>query len=369
MRTTCLLLFAALFLPRGSAAQNWGDLEHETMINERFSVGAGDMLEVDVGDADVEVVTGTSNEVHVEVVLAARDLSDDAREYFERQNLTVTQSGSTVRVQTAEQRRFNFNWRDWRNHPSIYVLVTAPETFDADLRTSDGDINVERLAGNVRLRTSDGDVIVGGLRGANLTLITSDGDIRVDDLEGQTVDIQTSDGDLDFGTTIADRITARTSDGDIRARSLSGDADVRTSDGDIDIASASGPAFYARTADGDITIDKLAAASSTVRTSDGDITVRGIEGDLNVSGSSAYIRLELTRPGEVTATSSDGDISISLPASHGADLRLRGDNVRIARDLDFEGRIEEEDASGALNGGGPLIEARTSDGDVTVRGR
>ncbi len=70
----------------------------------------------------------------------------------------------------------------------------------------------------------------------------------------------------------------------------------------------------------------------------------------------------------MTATSSDGDISITLPSTFGADLRLRGDDVRISRDLDFDGRIEDESATGEINGGGPLIEARTSDGEVTVRG-
>ena len=70
----------------------------------------------------------------------------------------------------------------------------------------------------------------------------------------------------------------------------------------------------------------------------------------------------------VMATTSDGDISITLPENHGADLRLRGDDVRISRSLDFDGRIEDERATGEINGGGPLIEARTSDGEVTVRG-
>lgn len=368
MRSTILLFLAALlFVPLSSVAQDRDDRDQETMIDERFSVNNDGTLEVDVGDADVEVVPGASDEVHVEVILAARRLDEDTREYYERQNFNVTQSGNTVRVETEPRRRINFDWNDWRNHPSIYVRVSAPQTFNADLHTSDGDINVDRLSGNVRLRTSDGDVTAGELNGATLTLSTSDGDINVDVLEGETVDINTSDGDLDLGKITAQRITARTSDGDIRANSLNGDTEVKTSDGDIDVDAFNGPGFYARTSDGAITVDQLVAGHSTVRSSDGDITLRRVEGDLNVSGSSAHIRLDLNKPGQVTATTSDGDISITLPAHHRADLRLRGDDVRISRALDFNGRIEDDRADGEINGGGALIEARTSDGEVTVR--
>ncbi len=371
MRPTILLVLAALlFLPLAPSvfAQDRDDREQETMIDERFSVNEGGTLEVDVGDADVEVVPGASDEVHVEVILAARNLNDKAREYFEKQNFNVTLSGNTVRVETDRRRRIRIGWDSWRNHPHIYVRVSAPENFNADLHTSDGDIGVDHLNGDIRLRTSDGDVTVGELNGRNLALSTSDGDIRVEALDGDKIDIHTSDGDLDLGTITAERITARTSDGDIRATSLNGDAEVKTSDGDIDIDAVNGPSFFARTSDGDITVSELIAGRSTVRSSDGDITLRRVEGDLNVSGSSAHIRLTLYKPGAVTATTSDGNISITLPSTLGADLRLRGDDVRISRTLDFDGRIEDERADGEINGGGPLIEARTSDGEVTVRG-
>ena len=369
MRPTILLVLAALlFFAPNSFAQDRDDREQETMIDERFSVNEGGTLEVNVGDADVEVVPGASDEVHVEVILAARNLSDKAREYFEKQNFKVTQSGNTVRVETDRRRRIRISWNDWRNHPSIYVRVSVPETFNADLHTSDGDIGVDHLNGDIRLSTSDGDVTVGELSGNTLVLSTSDGDIQVDALDGETIDIHTSDGDLDLGTITARSITARTSDGDIRVTSLNGDAEVKTSDGDIDIDAVNGPSFFARTSDGDITVGELIAGHSTVRSSDGDITLRRVEGDLNVSGSNANIRLDLYKPGAVTATTSDGDILITLPENHGADLRLRGDDVRISRSLDFDGRIVDDRATGEINGGGPLIEARTSDGQVTVRG-
>lgn len=330
MKSILLLLFTAvLLIPLTSQAQDRDDWDSETMIDETFSVSTGGTLEVEVGDADVMVEPGSSNEVHVEVVVQARDL-ERGIEYYERQNFSVDQRGNTVRVETDPGRRIEWNWRTWRDHPHIYVRVTVPETFNADLRTADGDIAVDRLKGELRLKTSDGDVTAGELSGDALTLGTSDGDIRID--------------------------------------ALGGDAEVKTSDGDIDVSSFNGQSLFARTSDGDIDVSELIAETSTVHSSDGEITLRRVEGDLKVTGSSASIRLELRNPGQIEASSSDGDITITMPESHRADVRLRGDDVRISSSLDFDGRLEENRAEGTINGGGPLLEARTSDGDVTLRG-
>ena len=364
--TLFILLTALLFLPLALSSQAQ-DRDRETMIDERFSVNEGGTLEVNVGDADVTVEPGSSDEVHVEVIVEARNM-ERGREYFEKQNFDVDQRGNTVRVETERRQRINWGWRDWRDKPHIYVRVTVPEAFNADLHTSDGDIAVDRLRGEVRMKTSDGDIDAGDLTGATLSLSTSDGTITVDDLDGEVVELETSDGDLDLGTITANRIFARTSDGDIRTGDLKGEAEIRTSDGDIHVSSFDGSSFFARTSDGTITVDELMAETSTVRSYSGEITLSRATGDLDVSGSDTDIRLDLVRPGEISATTSDGDISITLPRSHRADVRLRGEDVRVSSSLDFDGRIEEDRADGQINGGGPRLEARTSDGEVTLRG-
>ncbi|MFQ5568913.1 MAG: DUF4097 domain-containing protein [Rhodothermales bacterium] len=368
MRTSGTVLVATLLLfllaPNASAFQQ--DRDTEKMIDRSFSVEEGGRLDIEVGDADVEILPGTSDEVHVQVFLEARNM-DRARDYFERQHFSVTQHGNTVRVETDAERRFRFSINDWRDHPRILVQVNAPSRFNADVRTSDGDIMVEHLDGDIRLKTSDGDVTAGTLTGSHLSLGTSDGDISIDAIEGDDVTFYTSDGDVILGEIVASGISVRTSDGDIRAQRLDGEAEVKTSDGDLRIEAFHGSSLQARTSDGDITIDELISETSTVRTSDGSITIRHAEGDLNVSGSDADIRLNLVNPGEVTATTSSGDITITLPSAHAADVYLRGDDVRVSSRLDFTGRIDDEKADGELNGGGSRIEARTSDGDVTLR--
>ncbi len=356
-----LILAATLLYASPSLAY-----DQEKMIDRQYDVGDGGTLEIDLGDSDVEVVPGSGG-VHVEIFLEA-DNMDRARDYFERQHITVEHSGTTVRVWSEPERR-SWDWRSWRDSPRILTRVSVPERFNADVRTSDGDVRIERLHGEVSLQTSDGDVIVGMLVGEAMRLKTSDGDVRITSLEAESVEIETSDGDLQIDEVTAGRIYARTSDGDVRAGRLRGVVELKTSDGDIRVEAVEGTSFSARTSDGDVEIDEIVADRSVVRTSDGSIRLRAVSGALEARGSDSEIDVELVKPGDVTISTSEGDISIIAPAGLPADLELHGDDVRVATGFDFEGRIEDESASGRINGGGPLLEARTSDGDVTLRTR
>jgi len=343
------------------------DRTRETRIDEHFSVSEGGLLEVRVSDADVNVTTGSSNDVHVTVVLEGSDM-ERAREYYERQHITASKEGNTVRVDSKPE-RYNQNWSDWRSHPNIEVEVSVPGIFNADIRSSDGDLTLGDLRGNVDLKTSDGDVSTGSLQGESIAIQTSDGEVSVGSIVGKTVELKTSDGELTLRDVTADRIVARTSDGDISAEVVSGEAEFKTSDGSISLVSFEGPALHVRTSAGSIHVDRLASASCVAQASDGEISIRDADGDLDVSTSSGDIRLELGKAGAVTARTSDGDVMIVVPKGLGADLSLRGENVEVEGGHEFEGRMEEEHAEGQINGGGPPIKASTSDGTVSVRVR
>ena len=376
-KATLLLMLPALFCTGSADAaphtEGFGLSQsrhayQDKMLDRRFAVREGGQLAVRVGDSDVEIVSGASDEVHVEVFVESND-RDRARAHFENQHFRVTQEGNTVRVVTRQDQPTRFSWRNWRDHPRILTRLHVPTRFNADLRTSDGDVQVERLRGEIFLKTSDGDIEVGALAGTEIVLNTSDGDIRVETLEAQTLDIETSDGDLDLGTVVARRIHARTSDGDIRIHRLDGEAEVRTSDGDIRLDAYHGPTLVARTSDGDITIDELIAGQSRIRSSEGTIVLRRVEGALEASGSDTDIRVTLFKPGKVLLTTSDGDITIDASKKLPATIHLHGEEVRLSSQFQLDGEVGEETAHGHLNGGGPRLEARTSDGTVTLRAR
>jgi hypothetical protein len=62
---------------------------------------------------------------------------------------------------------------------------------------------------------------------------------------------------------------------------------------------------------------------------------------------------------------SGGNIGIAIPESTGLELNLSGTFVNANID-NCSGKIERNKVNGKLNGGGPLLSARTSGGTVSL---
>ena len=146
--------------------------------------------------------------------------------------------------------------------------------------------------------------------------------------------------------------------------------------------------------------------SVTVKTVNGGaVTVRGVNGEHELSNVNGAIRAEHVSGSVVAHTTNggvsvsldradpgkpmslvtlNGDVEITLPPGFGADLRLQTTNGEIYTDFDFaaaEGkpRVQEDSAHGryrvevkqevrgSINGGGPEIRMQTFNGDVLVR--
>lgn len=332
-----------------------------TMIDERFDVRPGDALRVSVPDADVILETGSSDEVHLQVMLDTRETD---RAYAEALNLQVWQQDGTVALIAEPRRRAH---TDRPPDTQLVVRATIPSTFDVDIRTSDGDILADRLDGTISLKTSDGSIRTQRLQGPQVSVRTSDGDLHFDTIDSPSVTLQTSDGSIVLGCVSSTTARIRTSDGDIAIDELAGTSEVITSDGDIILGTARGEQIRMRSSDGEIHVKELVTARSELRTSEGSIVLENVEGSLKAITSSGDLRARLLKPGEIFLRTSDGDIIITAPSSLPASLGLSGEEVRIASDFAFQGQVEKERAEGVVNGGGARIEARTSDGQVLLR--
>jgi hypothetical protein len=140
----------------------------------------------------------------------------------------------------------------------------------------------------------------------------------------------------------------------------------------------------------------------------GDVVVEGVDGELEVSNVNGSITLTgvggsvvaHTVNGKVTATlthaspqkpmaftSLNGAVDVTLPATAKANLKLRTDNGSVFTDFDVHMLPQSSSATvedtrqaggryrievnkviyGAVNGGGPEIEARTFNGNIFVR--
>lgn len=189
----------------------------------------------------------------------------------------------------------------------VVFEVIVPGDFNVTLHTSGGDIDVHHVTGVLKGHTSGGDVTLGEASGT-VSMTTSGGDIKV----------KHSAGDL----------TLETSGGDITGSSVSGTVSVETSGGDISFSDTD--------------------AKFTGSTSGGDIKLyvqehKGI--DVSTSGGDVIIKVPSTAAATVDAYSTGGDVN---------------------SDLEFTGKMKDGTMEGTINGGGEMIRARTSGGDITI---
>jgi hypothetical protein len=184
--------------------------------------------------------------------------------------------------------------------PSARLRVALPKASTLDLRSSDGNLNVEDVSGAMSLRTSDGAII--GLR---LT-----GDIR-----------------------------ARTDDGSVRLREATGKVDVETLDGTV-VVNGTLTRLRAKSGDGSV---RIGAESGSVLTDDWLIET----GDGSVD-----VRLPEGFEGEVDASTEDGSIrstyrGLDAPRREGSERREGGRQLRAT-----------------LGAGGKTLRVRTGDGTI-----
>lgn len=163
-------------------------------------------------------------------------------------------------------------------------------------------------------------------RAISSNLNTSGGHIQVDGLSGDQ-QLRASGGHLALSD-LEGNIKARTSGGHITAHDLQGDFNAQTSGGHIDLKNING-VIEAQTSGGNIEADFVSLASSV---------------ELNTSG---------------------GNIDITLPRKDGADLNLKGSYVH-SNLINFSGDSNRDEIKGTINGGGPLVSARTSGGLVVL---
>lgn len=148
------------------------------------------------------------------------------------------------------------------------------------------------------------------------------------------------------------KIALRTGDGRISVNHLKGEMDLYTGDGRVEVEDVDG---------------ELRA-----RTGDGSIRVAGRFDGVDVTSGDGRVSLTV-RPGSRVARSwdvrtSDGSVNLEIPADLAADLDLHtGDgHITLNLPLTVEGKFNNQDVHGKLNGGGNRLVVHTGDGSITV---
>ena len=203
----------------------------------------------------------------------------------------------------------------------VVFELQVPKTYDVNLRTAGGSVDLADLDGSATLRTAGGHISIGSVSGP---------------------------------------VDAHTAGGSITARNIENRAEVRTAGGRIELGTIRGD-LQAATAGGSIVLGTV-DGSATARTSGGSIRVEQIEGSLQAHTSGGHIKVAFGRSprGDSVLRTSGGSITVGLDRQSALDIEARS-----------HGRIKGPFVDGkpsqfrkSLNGGGPKLTIHNGNSSV-----
>jgi len=124
-----------------------------------------------------------------------------------------------------------------------------------------------------------------------------------------------------------------------------------------------------KTSNGSLTVREV-SGDMTLKTSNGHISVAGSEGTVKAETSNGGIDAELTRYSghELSFATSNGAVSIRLPRDARFTVDAETSNGGVKGDFPVDGgRPGKHSLKGAVNGGGPTLYVRTSNGGVRIQ--
>jgi len=298
-------------------------------VSEEFMVKSGGTLTVDSDLGSIEIRTHGADRVDIEIIRKVKTSSrSEAEEVLDMLDIDMDKRGGDVLIKTTYDRR-----NRWRRNPlSLEYIITIPETYNVDLKTSGGGISVTDLRGKVKGKTSGG-----GLRFGNI------------------------DGPV-YG---------KTSGGGITIKSSNGDAELITSGGGITMGDVHGD-VKATTSGGSIHIDRV-YGHVDAHTSGGGIKVEEVKGYINASTSGGTVTANVSgQPDdECRLTTSGGGIHVYLNRDVNMDIdaKTSGGKVSVDFPVTVSGEIKKNQLKARLNNGGPLMYLRTSGGSISLSER
>lgn len=195
----------------------------------KYPVTAKPQVVVDAKDGDVEVSTGSSQQVGVRVITRGWKINDELK-------ISATQSGNRVEIKLNHGSKVCFGFC----FQSIHVELQVPRESDLVLHSGDGNLRIDDVRGNLQLETNDGDIRLREVEGS-LHANTHDGNI---DVQGRfdMLNLRTGDGNIDARVSAAQDMqggwSLHSGDGNIRLGlpdNFAADLDAHSGDGSVKI--------------------------------------------------------------------------------------------------------------------------------------
>jgi hypothetical protein len=299
-------LFIAMFVLI-AVGTSFGSIEDS--INKSFSVTPGGQLTLDTARGSIDVRGSSENRVDIEVIRIAKTSdSDEAKEIYEYLRLDFKQTDNDVTIKGIKTTDLSKKLNKLR----VKFILSVPQSYNVNLKTSGGSISV-------------------------------------DDLEG-TVDIRTSGGSLDLNN-IKGPVTGKTSGGSISIGTVDGNVKANTSGGSIRIDNAYG--------------------TVKAHTSGGGITVNEVMGTIqaDTSGGSVKAYISQQPKGDCCLKTSGGSITVYLAEDIALDVDAgtSGGSIHTEFPVTIQGKISKRVLKAQINGGGPELYLHTSGGSIYIK--
>ncbi len=361
------------------------DADVENHIERSFQAASDGRLTIDADRGSIEVRTADHDHVSVKIERKVKkDGKWSVEEVLEDFPITFDHSDAGVTIRAKYDQLNLRRWSRERNRLKVKFLITVPQRYNVDLKTSGGGVFVEDLEGELRSQTSGGSLRFGNIKGP-IWGRTSGGSIKLEGTHGDA-DVKTSGGGITIrsvegaveSTTsggsiridgVTGRVNATTSGGGITAEEVMGSINAKTSGGGITIGSVDG-AVEAIISGGSIRIDR--AGSVNAKTSGGGITVEEVMGTINAKTTGGSIKAYISRQpeGACSLETTGGNVTAYVVEDIAMDVDAKTTGGRVSSDVPVtmvvQGKVRGNTLQGTINGGGPQLKLRTVGGSIRL---
>lgn len=261
--------------------------------------GAKLLLVTDIGS--IKVTTWNKHEVSMSVTI------DGSEENVRAFRLSHTHKGGVIKIRGVRSSR---NPVGWGPETTAKFVLRVPTSFNVDLNSTAGPIDIVGLSGVIRLRSELGNVHIKKSFG-NIDVASKSGEVQVYSCQGT-----------------------------VRAENISGTILAKSINGVVN----------SRTMEGEITVDNIR----------GGLHLYSVQGDITISLS----RQTTT----VIAETAQGDIILKMPKGFACSIEASSQKGDVDTDWNvrFRGTSDPRYLHGMVNGGGPLLRLATHSGDIEI---
>jgi len=303
-----------------------------------------------IKDVEVETsggsiaVSGVTTNARIEVYITGNNNKQLTKEEIqqrldEKYNLNISVANNKVTA-TA---RLKEKMTDWRKALNISFKIFVPRNVSTDLSTSGGSINLTNLSGDLKFSTSGGSLDLDNVAG------------KVDGrTSGGSINLENSKDDIEL-TTSGGSIDAKNCDGNLRLSTSGGSLDLKDLKGDIR-ATTSGGSIHGSDIEGEL----------ITHTSGGSIHLSDLSCSLETSTSGGNIDVSIKQLGKyIKISNSAGNVDVTLP-NKGIDLDLSASKIKTGQLNNFNGKVDDEEINGKLNGGGVPVRIDAGSGKISL---